>query len=117
VLFRSPNHWQFNRLGIVAADANRRISSVAEFASLISNQLTENLQPKDFALSTIADDALLAEKLADLRHAIDPNPGTAAHKIVNAIRDDFASVSALVDASTLKEIAWEDQPGREPRTD
>ena len=113
----NPDHWRFNHLGTTAAAANHTVHSIAEFESQLADRLRLLAQLQDDvpALADILNS--VAESLQELRKAIDPNPGTASHIILNAIEEDYSNDQGLVDPSELTEIAWEDQPGREPRVD
>jgi hypothetical protein len=117
VFLENPDHWQFNHLGNLAAAANRKIFDIAEFEALLVARLAATEQGHGYTDVDAGRDALHATKLHDLRESIDPNPGTAAKVILLAVAKDFIQDAGLVDPSALTEIAWEDQPGREPRTD
>ena len=117
IFLENPDHWQINHLGAIAAAANQKIGTVAEFEALLVAHLAQQAQLNAVVTEPAAQGAVDVNKLQALREAIDPNPGTAANIILNAIVEDFTSDAGLVDPSKLAEIAWEDQPGREPRTD
>jgi hypothetical protein len=116
VFLENANHWRFNKLGELAAESNYRIKDVADFESFIKLALKEKA---NVVLAAGAKSAELKRRnnLNNLRQEIDPNPGAVADCILEAIANHFASSPSLVDASALSEVAWEDQPGREPRTD
>ena len=108
IFLENAHHWPFNNLGLLAADANFRITRIEELERYIEAALEGS--NTDYKLERSA-------QLARMRETIDPNPGHSSSLIVAAINQDFAQSTALVDPSKISEIAWEDQPGREPRRD
>ena len=108
VFLENSGHWPFNKLGTLAASANYKITKIEDFEQFIANALGSQLRESPL---------VKPEQLILLRQTIDPHPGSAAAHIVAAIAADFEREPDLVDPSLLSELAWEDQPGREPRTD
>ena len=97
-----PDHWPFTSIGELAAEANIRVGSFAEFAA---------------ALPRVAGVSLNREsQLQALRSAAMPYPGESAAKIVEIIAKDAAE-SALIEPSTLQQPSWESIEGREPAKD
>jgi len=118
VFLENPGHWEFNTLGRLAAAANTRVSTVAEFEAVLLSKLASL---ESSGLPAVLPAGLPADSHADaiahLRQAIDPNPGAAAAIILDAVQAHFATSPGLIDSTLIKDLPWEDQPGREPRTD
>jgi hypothetical protein len=104
VFLENPGHWQFSPLGELAAKANIRITSFDGFEALFDEIQTQGLP--DYS-----------EPIAKLRAAASPHPGQAAARIVDAVANDFAAGTPLVNKSLITEVAWEFRPGAEPQVD
>ena len=117
VFLENPNHWQFNTLGELAAAANHRITDIAQFERFIKSGLDASVDLAQVSKMAASPSAAHIANLAKLQAQIDPNPGGVAQAILNDILQDFTNSSPLVNPATISEVAWEDQPGREPRTD
>ncbi len=94
-------HWRFSEVGELAAAASVRVS-VAEAANAVQRFIEGEALPDRSA----EIDALRAETM--------PNPGRSAALIVDALLAHWASDPGLVDPSSITDVAWELQPGREP---
>jgi len=101
VFIENQGHWDFSELGELAAQASVRLSSFAEFVAGF-----------DFILEAGLPDR--SAEIAALREASSPYPGESAARIVEIVAADH---SALVDPSSVTEVPWERQPGREPLDD
>lgn len=112
IFIENPQHWSFNRLGSLAADCNLRVRSVDEFAA-IAHAFIEH----GFTAAVGKELERYSNSLTTLRAMVDPNPGMVAKNIVAIVAKHFVSGAPLVKPSVVAETAWEDRPGREPRTD
>lgn len=104
VFLENPGHWEFSPLGKIAAEANIRLTSFEAFEALFDQIQTQGLP--DYS-----------EQISKLRAAASPYPGQASARIVDAVANDFATGTPLVDKSVITELAWELRPGTEPQID
>ena len=106
IFLENAHHWQFNSIGELAAKCNIRVSSVAGF--------------EEIAQRVTANKASLPSREAEieaLRAASDPFAGHTAEVVCSLVREHFATKPRLIDPSTIKTLAWENRPGREPQAD
>jgi hypothetical protein len=101
VFIENQGHWEFSKLGELAAQASVRLTSFAEFVAGF-----------DFILEAGLPDR--SAEIAALRAASSPYPGESAARIVEVVAADH---SGLVDPSLVTEVPWERRPGREPLDD
>jgi hypothetical protein len=101
VFIERPDHWPFTQLGELAAAANLRIGHHA-FAT-------------GFRLASALENLAAVDNLAELHAAAMPNAGQAAHRIVEAVLSHWSQAPGLTDATTITEVPWELQAGREPQ--
>jgi hypothetical protein len=104
VYLENPERWKFSPIGEIAVQANWRISSFAEFADRFDQIRAEGLGDYSAAIER-------------LRKAASPYPGESAARIIEIVASDFAAETLLVDKSTIKEVAWELGPDKEPLID
>lgn len=104
VFIEHSGHWPFSPIGEVAAAANVRLNSFEDFVAGYEFLREAGLPAREV-------------EVAALRAAAMPFAGEAASRIVEIVAADYASGSALVDPTTITEVAWERQPGREPLID
>ena len=101
VFLENQGHWQFSALGELAAQASVRLNSFGEFVAGFEYILEAGLPDR-------------SAEIEALREAASPYPGESAARIVEIVAADH---SALVDPTTVTEVPWERQPGREPLED
>ena len=104
VYLENAGRWKFSPIGEIAVQANWRIGSFAEFADRFDQIRAEGLGDYSAAIER-------------LRKAASPYPGESAARIIEILADDFAALTPLVDKSTIKEVAWELGPDKEPLVD
>ena len=101
VFLENQGHWQFSALGELAAQASVRLNNFGEFVAGFEFILEAGLPDR-------------SAEIEALREAASPYPGESAARIVEIVAADR---SALVDPTTVTEVPWERQPGREPLDD
>ena len=101
VFLENQGHWNFSELGELAAQASVRLSTFAEFVAGFEFILEAGLPDR-------------TAEIATLREAASPYQGESAARIVEIVAADHSS---LVDPTTVTEVPWERQPGREPLDD
>jgi hypothetical protein len=101
VFLENQGHWDFSELGELAAQASVRLSTFAEFVAGFEFILEAGLPDR-------------TAEIAALRDAASPYPAESAARIVEIVAADH---SELVDPTTVTELPWERQPGREPLDD
>lgn len=104
IFIERSDHWEFAPLGELAAACNIRVSNFEGFEAAFDEIRTEGMP--DFS-----------EPIAKLRAAASPYPGQVAQRILEAVAEDFAAGSKLVDPAVVKTLAWEFREGREPQLD
>ena len=104
VYLENSERWKFSPIGTIAVQANWRIGSFAEFADRFDQIRAEGLGDYSAAIER-------------LRKAASPYPGESAARIIEILAGDFAAETPLVDKSTIKEVAWELGPDKEPLVD
>ncbi|CAB4677616.1 MAG: hypothetical protein F2660_00070 [Actinobacteria bacterium] len=104
VYLENSERWKFSPIGEIAVQANWRIGSFAEFADRFDQIRAEGLGDYSAAIER-------------LRKAASPYPGESAARIIEIVAGDFAAETPLVDKSTIKEVAWELGPDKEPLVD
>jgi hypothetical protein len=97
IFLEHQGHWDFSPIGEVAVKANVAIATVGELSATIAG--IESLS------------ILRTREIAALRTAAMPFAGEVAERIVEIVAADE---SELVDFDSVREVAWELQPGREP---
>ncbi|MDE2386811.1 MAG: hypothetical protein KGL77_03865 [Actinomycetales bacterium] len=100
------DHWPFTPLGELAAAANLAVdmndTNVAIFENLLQQfESTPNPQ--------------LSHAIANLKRAAMPHAGQAANRIVESVLSHWSQKPGLVDTTTITEVPWELQTGREPQ--
>ncbi len=114
IFLENDGHWSFNALGVKAQQLNVTIASVTELINILKRVL-ESEQSLMGILNL--NEAQFETRLNALRREIDPHPGMVAANVLEIIKKDFGNAGAIENFADLKEIAWEDMPGREPRLD
>ena len=104
IFFENPEHWPLSDLGELAAKANIRVASFAEFEVAF----------KQVRSSGLPD---LSVQIDALRVVAQPYPGEAASRIVDVVISDYLAGTPLVLKAQIKETAWENMPGAEPAWD
>ena len=104
IFVEKPGHWQFSPLGELAAAANLRVLGFEGFAEVFDQIIAHGMPDH-------------SEAVAELAASARPFPGKAAERIVELVAQDHAAGTPLVDASSVTELAWENEPGREPLVD
>lgn len=104
IFFENSSHWVLSELGELAASANIRVKNFAEFEAAFENVLENGLP--DFS-----------KQIDALRVVAQPNPGDAAKRIIEVLKNDYLAETPLVDKSLVTETAWENQPGTEAAWD
>ena len=104
IFVENPGHWQFSPLGELAAAANMRVIGFAGFAQIFDEIIAHGMPDYSEAVAALAASAR-------------PYPGQAAQRIVELVAADFAAGTPLVDVAAVTEVAWENEPGREPLVD
>lgn len=98
IFMENPDHWPFTEIGSLAAAANVVVREVSELDELLIGAGGVDAMPGRSA------------QIAALREAAMPNAGQTAARIVEAVAQD---ASELIDPSTMTEVPWERQHGRE----
>ena len=104
VFLENRGHWSFSPLGEIAAAANLRLESFGQFDALFDEIRTTGMPDR-------------SEEIAALRKAAAPYPGQASARIVDIVAQDYLAGTPLVDAHKITEVAWENEPGKEPLVD
>ena len=105
VFIERADHWPFTPLGELAAAAN----SALDMNDANKHIFEGMLQQQDAAASKMVD------AIETLKRAAMPHAGQAANRIVESVLSHWSQEPGLVDASTINEVPWELQAGREPQ--
>lgn len=104
IFFENEDHWQFSRLGELAARSNIRVRSFTEFEA-VYDEIGKQGFP-DFS-----------RQIDELQKASQPHPDQAASRIIDVVIEDYLADTPLVNKSQITEVAWENRTGTEPAWD